>query len=64
MEISHEISPLVGPTRGEISHEMGNIGNIAPMWEEGGKGGVMDDCGGRYVQEKGGDGWLKSAHFR
>ena len=27
------------------------------MWEEGGKGGVMDDCGGRYVQEKGGDGW-------
>ena len=49
---------------GEISHEMGKIGNIAPVWEEGGKGWGVDDSGGRYVQEKGGDGWLKSAHFR
>ena len=38
---------------GEISHEMGKIGNIAPVWEEGGKGWGVDDSGGRYVQEKG-----------
>ena len=54
----------MGPTRGEISHEMGNIGNIAPMWEEGGKGVVVDDCGGRYVQAKRGVMGGESAHFR
>ena len=32
---------------------MGKIGNIAPVWEEGGKGWGVDDSGGRYVQEKG-----------
>ena len=52
------------PISGEIFFEKRKIVNIAPMWEEGGKGVVVDDCGGRYVQEKGGDGWLKSAHFR
>ena len=50
---------------GEISFEKERkIVNIAPMWEEGGKGVVVDDCGGRYVQAKRGVMGGESAHFR